>query len=275
MLKDQILRGIILFALVGTIVSGPFLLKPYCSKAEDASNPMALHITEQYRHLDYSNPLFVFGKTFPAPAEDVRRSETQDYSTPQPHAFWRSFFCDINGADYTLAVFTVVLALSTIALWQVTRKTLQHGRQTAERQLRSYLTVKASVPQSDDGEIFECQFRIENFGQTPAYDVKISTDAWSDTFPKASSLGHPNFTEDDVPVIMPPRDAITVYFQPLPPANHLPNSEGAIWAAMELSYRDAFGNDHKATAQWHMTAKEMQDSKSRLMVIDAYDEPSS
>jgi hypothetical protein len=74
-------------------------------------------------------------------------------------------------ADYTwwLTWLTGILAGSTVGLWGVTYFTLRHGRETAERQLRAYLSIERSIRQ--DGEIQLPIFGItfKNCGQTPAY----------------------------------------------------------------------------------------------------------
>ena len=100
------------------------------------------------------------------------------------------FFEDPNRV---IAIFTIILALSTIALWRSTRNlwrvtdaTLQHAKDTAQRELRAYIghepmgahfestgfTVVNNVPVSGNQKGGVKYFE-KNFGQTPATDVTM------------------------------------------------------------------------------------------------------
>jgi hypothetical protein len=71
-----------------------------------------------------------------------------------------------------LAIFTFVLAASTIGLWIATILTLRHSRETAERQLRAYvLPSGAEILNMVVGSTPLARVEIKNFGQTPAYDL--------------------------------------------------------------------------------------------------------
>ncbi len=94
-------------------------------------------------------------------------------------------FVDGNGAAIT-ALFTVVLAISTIGLWRVTGRTLEHSKTSSERQLRAYVFLSGQSISSSarrdvavalgagTNAVAHLQFR--NTGQTPAYDVQIFGD---------------------------------------------------------------------------------------------------
>lgn len=49
-------------------------------------------------------------------------TQTTYYASEEPFDWWRHFLCEINGADYVLALFTLVLAASTILLWRGTER---------------------------------------------------------------------------------------------------------------------------------------------------------
>jgi hypothetical protein len=95
---------------------------------------------------------------------------------------WLANVFDEHGEAVT-AAFTIILALSTIALWlstrelwRVTDRTLRHSEDTAQRQLRAYISIitGASFRQgSVRGLRFEFRPVIKNVGQTPAYHVNI------------------------------------------------------------------------------------------------------
>jgi hypothetical protein len=71
-----------------------------------------------------------------------------------------------------VAAFTGTLWWSTRRLWRVTNKTLRHSEQTAERQLRAYISVvKARFSDVEIGKRPKAKVTIRNSGQTPAFDL--------------------------------------------------------------------------------------------------------
>ncbi len=79
--------------------------------------------------------------------------------------------------------FTIVLAISTIGLWLATNRLWQAGEtqrllaeNTAERELRAYISVETGVYfRQDKSTRFEFQPVIVNNGATPAKNVRIQT----------------------------------------------------------------------------------------------------
>src|SRR5262249_22617805 len=78
-----------------------------------------------------------------------------------------------------VALFTLVLALSTVGLWTATISLYRAGEKqrslserTAERQLRAYVHV-VDVTLIHANDQYSPNFRItfQNFGQTPAYEM--------------------------------------------------------------------------------------------------------
>jgi hypothetical protein len=77
--------------------------------------------------------------------------------------------------------FTIVLAVSTIGLWLATNKLWRAGEvqkllaeDTAERQLRAYVSVESGLVIKQKGNLrFEFRPVIVNNGNTPAKDVRI------------------------------------------------------------------------------------------------------
>jgi uncharacterized protein YpmS len=83
-------------------------------------------------------------------------------------------------ADYTwwLAWLTGVLAFSTIGLWVATILTLRHSRETAERQLRAYVSFELksiNVTRTPIGHVIVVGYLLTNAGQTPAYRVRVDS----------------------------------------------------------------------------------------------------
>jgi hypothetical protein len=87
-----------------------------------------------------------------------------------------------------IAVFTIVLAGSTIGLWFVTNRTLAHAENTAKKQLRAYISVSADCvdrynpdrPLAPSGQQLTGFFWVRNVGNIPAKNVSIfSTIEWA------------------------------------------------------------------------------------------------
>jgi hypothetical protein len=111
--------------------------------------------------------------------------------------FWFANAFDNHG-EAVIALFTIVLAISTIGLWRSTRKLWEAGEkqiavaafaansseqsaraahraaaimdQTAERQLRAYVVVTHAKVTNFEG-MPEFYLEYQNAGQTPAYDL--------------------------------------------------------------------------------------------------------
>ena len=90
-----------------------------------------------------------------------------------------SEFWTVNGrrlkvTDSLLVVFTFLLFVATVLLWWSTNRLVRGAEDTAERQLRAYVTVKSirEEPQLSvkDGLVLTWQFQViwQNTGQTPA-----------------------------------------------------------------------------------------------------------
>jgi len=79
-------------------------------------------------------------------------------------------------ATIALACLTFVLAVGTVFLWWATRQLVRNGKRTAEQQLRAYVGITSGhvALETIDGTIKpRATIRIENFGQTPAYEVSV------------------------------------------------------------------------------------------------------
>jgi hypothetical protein len=139
--------------VLGAIVPALWL-KAYClGEAAGSQRPVAYHVTVHSESAEQrgAQPTEPPNSIFPMPTPTLglpgktTTSETTDYSAPEPDAFWHRFLCEINGADYTLAVFTVLLAIFTVALWYVTWRTLVHAQESAAQQAKD---MKVSLDQS-------------------------------------------------------------------------------------------------------------------------------
>lgn len=93
--------------------------------------------------------------------------------TDQGTEFWPSLFgYRLRVTDTLVALFTFLLFLATWGLWLATKKLVRGAEQTAEQQLRAYVYFKeAKATVSSD--TWKINYRIDNFGQTPAHGVRL------------------------------------------------------------------------------------------------------
>jgi hypothetical protein len=153
-----------------------------------------------------------------------------------------------------IAVFTIVLTLSTAALWWTTQQTLAHAEKSSERQLRAYVDVK-EVKFDDtellgkdaiEGRRLQVQINIRNFGQTPAKDLTT----WSRC----------EFVHGDAPPQIVRPKGISAP-RSVPPGGFyshrlfkdcgfisytaLGTGTAAFWVFGEIRYKDAFGGEQE------------------------------
>lgn len=116
-----------------------------------------------------------------------QEAKTEAPKDQPPKTFWQRT-TDDPVAFFTLiiTIFTGVSVFSNVMLWLVTGRTLAHGRETAQRQLRAYVSViiGGAVYQERDKSIrFEGRPVILNTGQTPAHDLSYWANAAVLTLP--------------------------------------------------------------------------------------------
>lgn len=81
----------------------------------------------------------------------------------------------IAWSTIALAVITFFLALFTACLWASTKKLVTGAEDTAQRQLRAYLSITpAGLEKINPNEMFHFRFTCLNGGQTPAYSVRYN-----------------------------------------------------------------------------------------------------
>jgi hypothetical protein len=75
-----------------------------------------------------------------------------------------------DNAEAIIALFTFILAFSTIFLWVATRDLVRGAKKTAEQQLRAYLAIESGARIGPHTLTPQFMLRFENCGQTPAYN---------------------------------------------------------------------------------------------------------
>ena len=149
-------------------------------------------------------------------------------------------------ADTALALLTGALAFYTANLWRDTRRLIQNGEASAQRQLRAYVGVsEVAVEEQIEGRAPRVGLILKNFGATPAYKLTVAADAQIafavDQVPVATStcktLGHlPPGLELRIPrpavlsIVMAPGEVDTAY------------SRIFVYGCVE--YVDTFGEPH-------------------------------
>ena len=102
-------------------------------------------------------------------------------------------------AAILLTLLTGALAFYTANLWRATRRLIEIGEASAQRQLRAYVGVNEVVFEEQiEGRAPRLSITIKNFGATPAYKLTVAADAQIafavDQVPVATSisktLGH-------------------------------------------------------------------------------------
>jgi hypothetical protein len=158
-----------------------------------------------------------------------------------------------------LAIFTAVLAIFTFKLFQVGRdqhdrlkETIDHAKDSSERQLRAYILVEATgLEDLVDGGSPRAAVTFRNVGQTPAYEVVCHGRMAICPFPLQEDLPALNWSEVRRskeplgPTLK--RSKTEVGFPVLGEVPHLFGLRSGDWAIYvygEIRYKDAFDKPH-------------------------------
>lgn len=152
-----------------------------------------------------------------------------------------------NNAEAIIAAFTIILALSTIFLWVATRDLVINTENTARRQLRAYVfVVQVEIVDMGTPNV-NAAVKIRNTGQTPAYDVTVSTGANAFNVPGNVTFTPTPIGPNSSRFVFGP-DGLGRYNIPLQSiigaANRIAaikTGNGALYVWGEILYKDAFG----------------------------------
>lgn len=142
-----------------------------------------------------------------------------------------------------LVVFTGLLAVATWRLWRSTEALVIGSEKTAERQLRAYVNISMAMAKPN-GETFDYYIEAKNFGQTPAYNVRLKYGVELRDFPSTSPFTFPEgpvASSAVLPPGIPMHDAFTPA-QVLGPNQRKDFNEGrkAIYVIGTITYDDIF-----------------------------------
>ncbi|MGH6848084.1 MAG: hypothetical protein ACREC0_11800 [Methylocella sp.] len=99
---------------------------------------------------------------------------------------------------------TIVLSLFTAALWWSTRRLVKGAEETAKRQLRAYVLVASAKLDLPKPDTKEAHMSFKNFGQTPAYNLRIWINMWIEEDPLRVVLPSPPANFQMATSILPP-----------------------------------------------------------------------
>ncbi len=140
-----------------------------------------------------------------------------------------------------IAVFTVVLALSTFFLWRSTENLVHGAEDTAQRQLRAYVSVVAvQLYQFGTEKPVIGGLEIVNNGQTPAYKITATINVGTGLTKSAAPRG---------PLALDPKAKIYLWGATESPLTQddydaVVRSAASIFVYGEIRYVDAFGKNH-------------------------------
>jgi hypothetical protein len=156
------------------------------------------------------------------------------------------------------AIFTVILAIATWALYRATRNLVRGAEETAERQLRAYVLVSSAKVTNltnlvEGNGIPEAIVVIKNSGQTPAYDLHNVTGFTADSYPPRPTIKLTISDKDSiVQTTMPLGPGDTTASNTLgkiltdPQKASLADGTGVVYVYGTIRYRDVFGK-HRCT----------------------------
>ena len=151
----------------------------------------------------------------------------------------------IKFTDSFLVLFTFLLFVVTGLLWWSTRRLVKGAEDTAQRQLRAYVSIEhAQITGINNGETPTAQLTVKNSGQTPAYDlIGIGGIAMGVSW---ETLAPPDPQPFEVTQASLAPGAIVNQFNSAPrrlePGEReaLVNGSRTLWVYGEIRYRDTF-----------------------------------
>jgi hypothetical protein len=154
--------------------------------------------------------------------------------------------------DELLAVFTIVLAFSTIFLWVATRDLANEAAKASKVELRAYVAI--NHPKFGKADPDTVSIGVENGGQTPAYRVsgwlnihwiKGENSALPDDFKFPDKESADSFLIYKSVAVLHPRKEVTFTF-PLDFTiiERVRKNEIVLYLYGHVDYADVFGRDH-------------------------------
>jgi hypothetical protein len=121
--------------------------------------------------------LFAAANESPTPAKSGGSANCQlraQHAEEELTESWAVFGYRLKVTDTLVAAFTALLFFATGGLWLATRSLVKGADKNAEMQLRAYVFI-SKTHLEHDGAGWKLSFKIKNFGQTPAHNVKVTS----------------------------------------------------------------------------------------------------
>lgn len=167
---------------------------------------------------------------------DARSTEQAGKSEPETWLVW-----------LTAALVVVDTAQCIVFLWQgwQLRRTVNTMGTTAIRQLRAYVLIAGGDIKFPDPGAPEAQIVLKNFGQTPAYNVRMWIHMWIEQYPLQVMLPTPPENFRMATSILPPGGHTDMFMRKEPPVSPqaiqlLGTTAGTIYVYGEVRYLDVF-----------------------------------
>jgi hypothetical protein len=157
-----------------------------------------------------------------------------------------------KNAESIIALFTVILGIATWFLWRATKRLVEGAENTAERQLRAYVSnpVAAEIKRFNTATPF-IQLGFKNSGQTPAHNMRIWTRSAVSIYPLANPPDPPDGGPISMGVIGPNSDFHISIESDIPVTDderqRVVAGDAAFYVYGHLAYDDAFGKPRETT----------------------------
>ncbi len=157
-------------------------------------------------------------------------------------------------AERVIAVFTVILGFATWALWRSTDRLVRGAEETAERQLRAYISIRVIRPLNIKAPVnFGVVYNIWNIGSTPGTVINLSRriDIYRyplpDDFvlPEGDTCGHGNVIGANDPSVVGKMHADRLFAGQEWEAVFAKKPRARIYFHGFICYKDVFGKDRK------------------------------
>jgi hypothetical protein len=158
-----------------------------------------------------------------------------------------------------IAFFTFLLFLATVALWWATRRLVQGAEDTAQRQLRAYVSIKLDGKMFLDSDgLLNAPFITKNNGTTPANFMLCSLYIGLFRFPLDTELDPPNYTPTSSNGSLFPGEQVRQYATLPRKLNQaetqaIEKGEGAIYVWGEVRYKDTFNKQRSTQFRMYST----------------------
>lgn len=159
-------------------------------------------------------------------------------------------------ATVSLAGITALLALFTAFLWWKTRELVMDAKDSAQRQLRAYVSVETGEMEYVNGAIANFQVIFYNAGQTPAHGFRQFVSIGVRDFPFRDKLDQTVKDPDGgVSILHPGAKVLSSIAQPVideTMRKEVTDGRSAFYLWGSAIYKDAFDREHVTIFRFYL-----------------------